>query len=440
MISVFNGKTNRSMKVRAAFGLVLCGSLLAQNPPSVGTPETPFVIRHSWVIGGVKDFDWGNWELDPVTGRYYDERKGYLNSYWGHAALDSRSSQLFIAHMTRVDVFNIRDGRLDGTITGLKDASAVALDPEGQFGYIADSSAVNVAVFDRGSRRIIARIPTGSVPRALAFDHQLRLLFVLCKDSDEDRWDNSQNANLENPNGNHSTDPRRNSTILFIDADADAAHQKAIMQVVLRWTVGSLESDGEGRLYATLSNLNAIAKIDASALMDQLHESVQNGGSTKGSSSGKPATIPAGESITAKKIARACTNPRGLSVDPRTVRLFVGCNKTVVAIDPFTGEVVAAVPVEHKVESIGYDPDRRLIYAAGGGVDGTMTIIRQMVPDSFQLIQNVPTRRYANTMAADSSTGHVYLVSDYHGGIPDTANSTRRHTEDGALQVLDVGP
>jgi hypothetical protein len=62
-----------------------------------------------------------------------------------------------------------------------------------------------------------------------------------------------------------------------------------------------------------------------------------------------------------------------------------------------------------------YDAGRGLIYSANGGAQGTLTIIRQDVTDTYSEIQNLPTRQRARTLAVNPTTGQVYLVTDLLG-------------------------
>ena len=61
-----------------------------------------------------------------------------------------------------------RDSR--GTINGLREAHAIALDSEGAFGYITDGPAAQVRIFDRRSFQVVASVPTGPMPRAIVFE------------------------------------------------------------------------------------------------------------------------------------------------------------------------------------------------------------------------------------------------------------------------------
>jgi hypothetical protein len=103
---------------------------------------------------------------------------------------------------------------------------------------------------------------------------------------------------------------------------------------------------------------------------------------------------------------------------------------------------VASLPIGPGPEAIGYDAGRGLIYSANGGAQGSLTIIRQDVTDSYNVIQNLPTRQRARTLAVNSANGQVYLVTDLLGVRLDragTIGTLQTPSVRGSFQVLVVG-
>jgi hypothetical protein len=83
-----------------------------------------------------------------------------------------------------------------------------------------------------------------------------------------------------------------------------------------------------------------------------------------------------------------------------------------------------------------------LIYSANGGAQGTLTIVRQDVTDTYAVIQNLPTRQRARTLAVNADTGEVYLVTDYVGvdlAQPGGIGTLKTRPVDGSFQVLVIG-
>jgi DNA-binding beta-propeller fold protein YncE len=113
-------------------------------------------------------------------------------------------------------------------------------------------------------------------------------------------------------------------------------------------------------------------------------------------------------------------------------------------LDANTGNTVTALPIGPGPDAVGYDPDRSLIFTANGDAQGSLTIIRQDVTDSYAVIQTLPTRERARTLAVNSSTGQVYLVTVIEvakvGVPPANGIGTLKMTpQDSSFQVLVVG-
>jgi hypothetical protein len=139
-----------------------------------------------------------------------------------------------------------------------------------------------------------------------------------------------------------------------------------------------------------------------------------------------------------------CQEPRALAFDAAHARLFAACsNFRLVVLNAGTGQTVAALPIGPGPDAVGYDPNRGLIYSANGGGDGSLTIIRQDVTDTYSVIQTLPTRQHARTMAVNPSDGSVYLVTVIYGATlnspPVSGPSLKVDPIEASFQVLVVG-
>src|SRR6516165_1005427 len=57
-----------------------------------------------------------------------------------------------------------------------------------------------------------------------------------------------------------------------------------------------------------------------------------------------------------------CKGPTGIAYDPKTNRIFSGCNGTSVVVDAATGKVVATIKNGTRVDALAYDASKKLIY------------------------------------------------------------------------------
>ena len=84
---------------------------------------------------------------------------------------------------------------------------------------------------------------------------------------------------------------------------------------------------------------------------------------------------------------------------------------------PTSDEVITTVPSENGVDGDAYDPDLRLAFSANGE-DGTLTVVREMTPDQYEVVETAATQRGARTMALDPATHHVFLPTAQFGPPP----------------------
>ena len=431
----------------AAVSVAAEGQLTPVPPPPTATPSRPFFITNSWVIGGVGD--------------------------WDYLTMDPTSRQLFIAHGPVVQVVDVDSGTVAGTVRGFRQAHAVLLDAQGVYGYATDGQADMVRVFDRRSYQVVASIPTGPAPRSMALDAPSGLLFVVggqptrttsAPQSPQSRFSAARTAAprpaaVATPQGTESS-----VTVI------DLGTRTQLAQLVVRGELGYAQSDGDGRVYMTVRDSDQIIRMDAQAIGNALHRIIgstrtgaQDTRATQSSAvqkneraSDKPpilewypgaATNPPAEALpSAITLGSTCEGPRALAIDTNHVRLFAACsNFRLAVIDPQRAAIIATLPIGPGPDAVAYDANRGLIFTANGAGDGSLTIIRQTVTDTYSVIQTLPTRQHARTLAIDPSNGNVYLTSVLYGADMNTPMTNGRPAPlkvsrvDSSFQVLVVG-
>ena len=419
------------MRMCLASCLLVCASLAAQRAPSpTDLAGHPFYIKKNWIVGG--------------------------GGSWDYLTMDPAAGQLFIAHGPLVQVVNAATGTLAGTINGLREAHAIALDSEGAFGYITDGPAAQVRIFDRRSFQVVASVPTGPMPRAIVFEPQTRLVFVIGAQPVSEELVRAADGTLPRRRGNPSTiHGRAESTVTVIDSES----RKQLAQLVLSGRLGFAEADGNGRIFVAVSDNNQIVRLDAEAIGSTLRGLLDAAGAaqSKGSATESPAgaildwtsdarPLPPAESRPRFfTLGSGCQEPRALAVDAAHLRLFAACtNQKMIVLNADTGEAVSSVPIGPGADAVGYDSDRGLIFSANGGGDGSLTVIRQNVTDTYSVIQILPTRQRARTLAINSSTGEIYLATVIYGFPLDRPpvsgiGTLKANPVDSSFQVLVVG-
>jgi DNA-binding beta-propeller fold protein YncE len=113
----------------------------------------------------------------------------------------------------------------------------------------------------------------------------------------------------------------------------------------------------------------------------------------------------------------AGAGPTGIAYDKATNRIFAGCNKNSVVVDASTGKIVATIANGTRVDALGWDPSKKLIYIPNGG-EGNVTVVHQDSPDKYTVVETVPTFPGAKTITVDPKTHNVYLFQPERGPAP----------------------
>jgi DNA-binding beta-propeller fold protein YncE len=112
-----------------------------------------------------------------------------------------------------------------------------------------------------------------------------------------------------------------------------------------------------------------------------------------------------------------CEGPTGIAYDKASNRIFAGCPKNSVVVDAGTGKVVASIPNGTRVDALGWDPGKKLIFIPNGG-EGNVTVVHQDSPDKYTTVATVATLAGAKTITVDPVTHNVYLFQPERGPAP----------------------
>ncbi len=430
--------------IRRALTLCLlgCATLAAQiTPPPTELPSHPFFIKKTWFIGGA--------------------------GAWDYLTMDPAAHLLFIAHGQQVQVVDVETGIPTASIGGLHEAHAVALDDSGEFGYISDGPASAVRVFDRRTFQVTASISSAPSPRSLAFEPLSRLLFAVGAEPTAETPANPPPGSGQNrrpPAAGRPAarapaarpDEKAKSTVTVIDPET----RQELAEILLPGRLGFAQSDGNGQVYINVVDRSQVVRLDAQAIGSLLRDlQARNSPQPTGGASGaakaddKPLFLDwSGDGRQAPSsdarpryftLGAECREPRGLAVDERHLRLFAACNNMKMAVlNADNGDPVASLPIGPAPDAIGYDSGRGLIYSANGGAQGSLTIIRQNITDTYAVVQTLATRQRARTLAVDPGTGEVYLVTDLVAvdlSKPGGIGTLKTIPAAGSFQVLVIG-
>jgi YVTN family beta-propeller protein len=273
--------------------------------------------------------------------------------------MDAAARRLYVTRATRVVVLDADSGKTVGEIAGLSGIHGVALAPDLGRGFVSNGRSSTVTVFDLKTLAKLAEVKsTGENPDAILYDPASKRVFAM--------------------NGRSG-----NATVI------DAATAKVVGTVALGGKPEFATTDLLGTVFVNLEDKSEVAAIDAQAM-----------------------------TVKARWPLAPCEEPSGMAIDRARHRLLVGCSNQLAAwVDAASGRVVATVPIGKGVDANGFDPAASLGFSSNGG-DGTLTVLRADSPDHLSVVDNVPTRRGARTMALDEKTHQIFLATAQFGPPP----------------------
>jgi DNA-binding beta-propeller fold protein YncE len=149
-------------------------------------------------------------------------------------------------------------------------------------------------------------------------------------------------------------------------------------------------ADGKGHLYVALENKDAVGVVDTKSL-----------------------------SVTARySLAGTCGTPAGLAMDVKNQILFVACRNPAVTVivNALNGAILEAIPIGAGNDGVVFNPATGEAIASQG--EGTLAIIKEQGSGHFALEQTLSTRPGAKTLALDTMSGHIFLITADYGPVP----------------------
>jgi DNA-binding beta-propeller fold protein YncE len=117
----------------------------------------------------------------------------------------------------------------------------------------------------------------------------------------------------------------------------------------------------------------------------------------------------------------------GLALDVKNQVLFAACGRSgnppaqpaqpmMVILSAVDGKILTSLPLAGGSDGASFNPKTMEAFSTHG--NGTMTIIKETSPTTFEVEQNLQTMNGARTIAFDSKTGHLFTMSQERGPAP----------------------
>lgn len=278
---------------------------------------------------------------------------------WDYLTFEPGGHRLFIAHGSRVDVVDTNTLKRVGEIADTPGVHGIALAPELNRGYVSAGRAGVIVVFDLKTLARLKEIKTtGENPDAILYDPASQRVFTF----------NGRGRNVT------AVDARTGEIAGTIALDAKPEFAA---------------TDGKGHVYVNLEDKNSLALLDPRKLT-------------------VVSVWPLG----------GCEGPSGLALDAAGGHLFSVCgNKLMAVVAADSGKLLGTAPIGEGVDAAAYDPGSHLAFASCG--EGVVTMVRVNAAGAPEVVQTLPTRRGARTMALDARSHRVYLVTAEFGAAPE---------------------
>ena len=277
--------------------------------------------------------------------------------------LDPRGSRIYVAHTgaDRVDILDCRTGRYLRALDGLPGVAGVLIDSAQGLLFTSDRAAARVSVFRCADETLLARVPVGPRPNALAWDPGRGNLFSF---------------NLGEPVGT-------NCSASVVSIDERRVTKTIPLPGRPRWAI---HDESSRSVYVNIAEPPMIGVIGSDVL----------------TMSGAVPVPAAG--------------PHGLAIvsEGRGASLWCAADAgAAVVIDRDSREVKATLPLPGTPDVVLYDPDLGRVYVAVG-TPGTVSAFDARARVH---LETIPTEEGAHTIGWDPASRRLFVFQPKSCGV-----------------------
>jgi DNA-binding beta-propeller fold protein YncE len=277
-----------------------------------------------------------------------------------YVAVESATGRVFVSRATHMMVVEGATGKVLGDIPDTPGVHGAGIVTKAGHGFTTNGGDQTVTMFDLKTLAVIRKITVGPGLDGIMYDEPDDKIIL---------------TNHSRPIGTLTAlDPKSGDIVATVELEDTAPEGAA--------------ADGKGHIFVNNESKNTMQVIDVKTWK-----------------------------ATASWPLAPCEGPTGIAYDKASNRIFAGCNRTSVVVNPDTGKVVATIPNGTRVDALGWDPSRKRIYIPNGG-EGNVTVVHQDAPDKYTVVETVTTFPGAKTIAVDPKTHNAYLFQPERGPAP----------------------
>jgi DNA-binding beta-propeller fold protein YncE len=276
-----------------------------------------------------------------------------------YVTVEPASGRVFVSRSTHMMVVDGATGKVLGDIPNTPGVHGAGIVTKAGHGFTTNSGDGTVTMFDLKTLAVLKQIKVGPGLDGIMYDEPDDKIIL---------------TNHSRPIGTVTAiDPHSGEIVATVELEDTAPEEAA--------------ADGKGHIFVNNEGKNTIQVID----------------------------VKTWKAAASWPLA-PCEGPTGIAYDTASNRIFSGCSGTSVALDPATGKVVASIPNGTRVDALGWDPSRKLMYIPNGG-EGNVTVVHQDSPDKYTVVATVPTFAGAKTITVDPVTHNAYLFQPERGPV-----------------------
>jgi DNA-binding beta-propeller fold protein YncE len=266
----------------------------------------------------------------------------------------------------RLTIFDLDTLEPVGEIAGVG-GNGTAVDPKSGHGFTSDHP--KVSMFDTKTLTLIKSIDVGAArPDGILFDAFNERVYVF-------------------------SHPTKDATVI------DSKDGTVLGTIDLGGVPEQGVADGKGMLYVVMQDaVGSVTAVDVKTMKATGHHSfVDKGG---------------------------CN---GLALDVKNQVLFAACGRSgnpptqpaqpmMVILSATDGKILTSLPLAGGSDGAAFNPATMEAFSTHG--NGTMTIVKEKGPTSFEVEQNLQTMNGARTVTFDSKTGRLFTMAQERGPAP----------------------
>ncbi len=338
---------------------IVCAAAVLAVLPVAGQAQQagPYKVLKMARVGGE-----GGWDYiyaDSAGRRLYIPRRGSP----AVAAADGRPA--VPAAQTRLSIYDLDSLELIGEIAGVG-GNGAAVDPKSGHGF---TSSRPVSMFDTKSLSLIKTIDVGAAaPDGIYFDSFNGHVYVF-------------------------SHPTKDATVI------DAAQGTVLGTIDLGGVPEQAVGDGKGMLYVVMQDgQGSVTAVDAKTMKAVAHYPLGDKGRCNG------LALDAKNHV----LFAACANSGNPPAQPPQPMMVI--------LSATDGKILANLPLAGGSDGAVFNPATMEAFSTHG--NGTLTVIKEQSPTSFEVEQNLETMNGARTITLDTKTGHILTMSQERGPAP----------------------